>query len=812
MIPNETLQTIQTDGEGVKAIGHFDFDESTKARILQSISDKIYTNKPLAIIREYPNNGSDAQLEAGKPVSEMVITLPILTDLNYRVRDFGSGLSKDDILNIYCILGKSTKRNSELANGMLGYGCKSGFSCADSFTVTSWHSGEKTIYNCIKGDSQRLNRIVELSRSPSDEPTGIEVCIPIKQDMMWRLHREAADYFKYWAELPTIINMENGSKERMTKFRNTAATLQGEGWNIRPRCDGNAVAVAFMGGVSYRIDWNTLDTYMAMDSKKRVLFDLLQRNDVTLFYGMGEVNFVDSRESLEYTELTLKALCNRIESIFSKIQESIQEKFDPAPNIWEAKMIYNAIFGTGIIEVDEDGTPDTATKIKILDGNLSALESSYKNAFVWKGVPLNDSGFHDINKFDNADTSVIGSTTHDPIEPVMVTYRRKKKRAKICRCTAEANDRIVASNQCAVVLNDTGVKSANSAVARYLIFKTDSRIRAVHILNFKDDVIKGNFYNEYAFDTVPVIKLSEVFADAKAWVNANKTTRSYSSGGGGGGTRVMQYIDVDTSSVEENEVPIRDMEDGGIFILMADSCRRRRGGSVQMRNGYSTLRFHEAAENFSKLIKETGIDLSRIYVISKQTAETKWFNQAKASGDWINVWDYVAENIELDIPAIVDAHNYKNVSPVCAEIAIKLKMGITNAKSPMLPLISCVTDTNYDTNKELIVALNGLYLWDSLVGSSLGTVDFQALAKIVNEQYPFLEHYSYKLENDARMEDEVLAQIIKYINCIDFYENWGNSDVPPYNHVSGHFEKMVVVPLDMNRERAEKIIEQIKNR
>ncbi len=120
-------------------------------------------------------------------------------------------------------------------------------------SIPPWIGGEKTIYNCIKGDSQRLNSIVELSRCPSDEPTGIEVCIPIKQDMMWRLHREAADYLKYWAELPTIVNMDNGSNERMMKFRNTPATLQGEGWNIRPRCDGTAIAVAFMGGVSYRM-------------------------------------------------------------------------------------------------------------------------------------------------------------------------------------------------------------------------------------------------------------------------------------------------------------------------------------------------------------------------------------------------------------------------------------------------------------------------------------------------------------------------------------------------------------------------------
>ena len=72
MIPNETIQTIQTTGIGVEVIGNFDFADDTKARIMQSLSDKMYTRKELAVIREYSNNANDAHIVEGKSTISLV--------------------------------------------------------------------------------------------------------------------------------------------------------------------------------------------------------------------------------------------------------------------------------------------------------------------------------------------------------------------------------------------------------------------------------------------------------------------------------------------------------------------------------------------------------------------------------------------------------------------------------------------------------------------------------------------------------------------------------------------------------------------
>jgi hypothetical protein len=770
MIPNDVKQKLETVGEGVKVVGNFRITDATQARILVSLSDKMYTRKELAFIREYSTNAADAHIVAKKPISEIIIDLPTLENLNFRIRDFGSGLTEEQIATVYCVFGESTKRNSNEMNGLLGYGCKAGFAHADSFTVTSWINGEKSIYQCVKGDSSKLHSAMLLSRSPSSDPTGIEIQIPVAQSSIWTVHREAANFYKHWPELPTILNMADGDKEKMEKFRNNPPTLKGEGWEIRPKSDGTATGVAYMGWVAYAIDWNVLSNRMSLTSQKRVLFELLQSNDVTLFYKMGEVCFIDSRENLEYTELTLNALMERLESIFTKIKDAIQERFDPAPNLWEAKKLYYAIFDSGLGEVDsgEDSVKETVERIKILDGNLMRLETTFQGAFTWNGLPLTSAYFKDINCFDNADTATIRSNIHDPSIPVMATYRRKNKRAKLLRCTSEKNNRITASDSNVIVLNDVGLKSGQSVIARYLIFRDNSRVRAVHVLNFADDTIKANFYAHYNFDTVPVIKYSEIIADAKAWNAANKTARNY--GGGGGGSRPMQYIDVEAGTIEEVEVPIRELEDGGYFIMLGEG--RRRSRQMIGANSYTHYHFDTIVENLKTFVEKTGIDLDRVYILPVKTRESKWFNAALDSGDWTNVWTLVKESmseVKIDVQAIVDARAYNACSVIAEEAANKLSPLIREKNSYILQVVKTVTSKKHSENGELADALENLDLLAPMLAGITPSLNYSEVKEKMLVQYPMLSHYSYELEKGYNFDDEKAKEVAKYINAMDVY-------------------------------------------
>lgn len=781
MIPNETPQKLETVGEGVKVVGNFRITDATQARILVSLSDKMYTKKELAFVREYSTNAADAHIVSKKPISEIIVDLPTLNNLNFRIRDFGTGLTEEQIATVYCVFGESTKRNSNEQNGLLGYGCKAGFAHADSFTVTSWINGEKSIYQCVKGDSSKLHSAMLLSRSPSEEPTGIEIQIPVSQSSLWTVHREASNFYKHWPELPTILNMADEDKERMEKFRSNPPTLKGEGWEIRPKSDSTATGVAYMGWVAYAIDWNVLSNRMSLTAQKRVLFELLQSNDVTLFYKMGEVCFIDSRENLEYTELTLNALMERLESIFTKIKDSIQDRFDPAPNLWEAKKLYYAIFDSGLGEVDsgEDSAKETVERIKILDGNLMRLETTFQGAFTWNSLPLTSAYFKDINCFDNADSAAIRSNIHDPSLPVMMTYRRKNKRAKLHRCTSDKNNRITASDSNVVVINDVGLKTGQSVIARYLIFRDNSRVRSVHVLNFADDTIKANFYAHFNFDTVPMIKYSEIIVEAKAWNAANKTSRS--SGGGGGGSRPMEYIDIESGSVEEVEVPIRELEDGGYFIELGEG--RRNASRMLGANNYKHYHYSTIVDNLKTFVEKTGIDLDRVYILPVRTRESKWFQAAKDEDKWTNVWKLVKETIKdlkLDVQSIVDARAYNACSVINETVATKLAPLIREKNSYILKVMQTVTAKTYTENTELVEALENLDLLAELLAGVSPSLNYSEVKAQMVLQYPMLTHYHYPLENDCGFDEEMAKTISKYINAMDVYvELYGNEAAEP---------------------------------
>ena len=780
MIPNETLQHAETIGSA-KVIGDFRITTETQARILMTLSDKMYTKKQLAVIREYSTNCADAHVMVDKPISDIQVSLPILEDLNFRIRDFGTGLTEDEIKNVYCVFGESTKRNSNKLNGVLGYGCKAGFADCDSFTVTSWCNGEKSIYQCIKGDSTKLHSSILLCRTMSDEPTGIEICLPVKQTAQYTYHREALNFYRHWPVMPTIKNLSDEDTATLTSYRSTPATLKGKGWEVRPQVDG-ARGTAYMGYVPYLIDWSVLYHKMSLDSKSRALFELIKSNDVMLYFEMGEVNFVDSREQLEYTDMTFNALVTRITEIFGKIQEAIQEKFTDLATIWDAKIMYNAIFGTGILEMEKgESGGDVTDKIKILDGNLLQLERTFRDAFIWRGIVVRGPSFDDINRFDNRDGLKINSDSHSPDAPVMVTYRKKKTRMKSNRCSNEKCNKIIASSKVAVVINDMGRKTGQQMSAKYLIF--EKGYTTVHVLTFEIPEIKELFYNTYNFVTVPVLQLSAILPDAKVWNNANKVSRNY--GGGGDGARSMKYLNLDSGEIEESEVPMREIEDGGFYVKAAPSSggrgSRGRKGRTRISNeqGWTSYDASELIGAFRIVCKELDLDVDRIYIINDKTSEAKWFQEATASGDWTLIWKAIKDampTLTMDIDSMVDAEAYENTTMICDAAAKMLTPLILDKKSPILDLITTVSNRNYDTYIRVKKAFKDIGLWTELIGEHKGTIDFKKSVENARACYPYLPWVN--LEDENYVSEEAIKNIAKYINAINLYVDLTHDTTP----------------------------------
>ena len=103
----------------------------------------------------------------------------------FSIRDYGVGISDDDIRDVYASYGKSTKRETNDLTGCMGIGCKSGFAYADSFTIISIVSDPdsnlniKSTYSAILDESNigKIKRVID--PHATDEPTGIEIKIGV---------------------------------------------------------------------------------------------------------------------------------------------------------------------------------------------------------------------------------------------------------------------------------------------------------------------------------------------------------------------------------------------------------------------------------------------------------------------------------------------------------------------------------------------------------------------------------------------------------------------------------------------------------
>jgi len=87
--------------------------------IFDILRNKLYSDKALAVVREYSTNAADANVENGVGSTPIIITVPNPMSPQFKVRDFGKGLSEDEVRNVYCMYGRSTKRDSNSFTGQI---------------------------------------------------------------------------------------------------------------------------------------------------------------------------------------------------------------------------------------------------------------------------------------------------------------------------------------------------------------------------------------------------------------------------------------------------------------------------------------------------------------------------------------------------------------------------------------------------------------------------------------------------------------------------------------------------------------------
>ena len=207
------------------------------------LRNQLYSDKELAIIREYSTNAADAHVEAGIADTPIEITLPTKLSPTFKIRDFGLALNDSEIQDVYAFYGESTKRQSNAVTGQLGLGSKSAFAYGDNFVIHSYIDGVKHIHNAYL-DPSGLGKISKLGTENTDEKNGLEIVIAIKSDDIDSFKETAMDFYRWFNPRPII---HGGSK-----IEDADVLYEGDGWSYLGTQNHSAMAV--MGNIAYPVD------------------------------------------------------------------------------------------------------------------------------------------------------------------------------------------------------------------------------------------------------------------------------------------------------------------------------------------------------------------------------------------------------------------------------------------------------------------------------------------------------------------------------------------------------------------------------
>jgi len=339
----QTEVEVETSGELQEAYFGLSDRPQDQVVILNILRNQLYTDKVTAVLREYGCNAYDANVEVGRPDEPIQVTLPTELEPVLKIRDFGKGLDKQDIIEVFCRYGTSTKRSSNAYVGMLGIGSKSAFAYGDSFTVVSYNAGVKTTYNAYI-DTSRVGKVAVLCEEPSNEPSGLEVQVPVRDSDVWEFNEKATKVYRYFRVTPVFKNAPDGFNLDRPK-----SVLQGKGtgWAMVQYPDGRtAGTVAIMGNIGYPVSPNAmgLNRYSyAGDTEGENIFSILC-NSFEIELPIGAVEISANREGLQYSDVTKKALKAVAKKILGDLAQVATDAIAAAPTLWDAMLLYREIF------------------------------------------------------------------------------------------------------------------------------------------------------------------------------------------------------------------------------------------------------------------------------------------------------------------------------------------------------------------------------------------------------------------------------------------------------------------------------------
>lgn len=303
-----------------------EFSMKMNEKMFEIFSSSIYSNKIRAMVRELCTNAFDIHKTVGKQDVPFRVTIPVPQDPMFVVRDYGTGLSEEQIFKIYTVYFESTKDNDDESHGGYGLGSKSPLAYVDSFQIRSYQNGVLKCYTCYrKNGIPFISLILETATSEED---GLEVSVAVNESDMRRFNIEIGYVLSTFPVMPIIVN---GSKFETFDFKkntNNMYTIK----NFLDVVDRENKFFVYVEPVLYPVRGD-LKSILEKSTFFKFFFSTSASERFAFQFPIGALDIPPSREQLDNTPNNITQFQNFIDEIDKNSMKTLTDIYESSKDL-----------------------------------------------------------------------------------------------------------------------------------------------------------------------------------------------------------------------------------------------------------------------------------------------------------------------------------------------------------------------------------------------------------------------------------------------------------------------------------------------
>ena len=336
-----------------------EYQVASNAKMMGHLSDRTYSHKILAGIRELSTNAWDAHVEANNP-NPFDVHVPTRSNPVFKIRDYGTGMTKEFIEQMYRVYGESSKTHTNDLQGCQGIGSKSPLAYTSQFTTISYHNGIKYTYVTAK-DKRGCPTLNFMGEEETNEPNGVEISYAIGKYDCSQFSADMQDVYRFFPVKPNFINGEMSGINLGDIDKPSYVVESDDGtWGLTCKSGYDEESKVIMGYVSYPIDVNEfahlktdsgnderrLKANAPWSSRNNNIYQQLIEEGIHLYLPIGSVEHDLARENLAYVDETIAAIKKKLDEVISQIAKKVEREISTCETLFDAREKYHNIFGS----------------------------------------------------------------------------------------------------------------------------------------------------------------------------------------------------------------------------------------------------------------------------------------------------------------------------------------------------------------------------------------------------------------------------------------------------------------------------------